>query len=62
METYQLNLLYKELHRASFLELLLYIKLLNETKSQHVFSDKLFSDHLQKATELELAKFLLFKE
>ena len=55
-ETHQLNYYTKKLHIASFLKLLLFAQL-NETESLRAVSDTLFSDDLQKATDLESISF-----
>ncbi|SCB96599.1 MULTISPECIES: DUF4372 domain-containing protein, partial [Priestia] len=52
VEAYQLNYYTKKLYIASFLKLLVFAQL-NETESLRAVSDTLFSDDLQKATELE---------
>ena len=56
IEIYQLNYYTKKLHIASFLKLLLFAQL-NETESLRAVSDTLFSDDLQKATDLESISF-----
>ena len=56
IEIYQLNYYTKKLHMASFLKLLLFAQL-NETESLRAVSDTLFSDDLQKATDLESISF-----
>ena len=56
VETHQLNTYTKKLHITAFLKLLLFAQL-NETKSLRAVSDTLFSDDLQKVTELESISF-----
>ncbi|MBQ0140136.1 MAG: IS4 family transposase [Kurthia sp.] len=56
IEIHQLNYYTKKLHVASFLKLLLFAQL-NETESLRAVSDTLFSDDLQKATDLESISF-----
>ena len=56
VEAYQLNYYTKKLYIASFLKLLVFAQL-NETESLRAVSDTLFSDDLQKATELESISF-----
>ncbi|MDM5248422.1 IS4 family transposase [Lysinibacillus sp. G4S2] len=56
VETHQLNYYTKKLHIASFLRLLLFAQL-NETESLRAISDTLFSDDLQKATNLASISF-----
>ncbi|WP_332651874.1 IS4 family transposase [Lysinibacillus sp. 54212] len=56
VEAYQLNYYTKKLHIASFLKLLLFAQL-NETESLRAVSDTLFSDDLQKVTDLESISF-----
>lgn len=56
VESYQLNYYTKKLYIASFLKLLVFAQL-NETESLRAVSDTLFSDDLQKATELESISF-----
>lgn len=56
IEIHQLNYYTKKLHVASFLKLLLFAQL-NETESLRAVSETLFSDDLQKATDLESISF-----
>ena len=56
VESYQLNYYTKKLHLTSFLKLLLFAQL-NETESLRAISDTLFSNGLQKATNLESISF-----
>jgi IS4 transposase len=56
VESHQLNYYTKKLHIASFLRLLLFAQL-NETESLRAISDTLFSDDLQKATDLASISF-----
>lgn len=56
VETHQLNYYTKKLHTASFLKLLVFAQL-NETESLRAVSETLFSDDLQKATDLESISF-----
>jgi len=56
VETHQLNYYTKKLHIASFLKLLVFAQL-NETESLRAVSETLFSDDLQKATDLESISF-----
>jgi len=56
IEIHQLNYYTKKLHVASFLKLLLFAQL-NETESLRAVSEMLFSDDLQKATELDAISF-----
>lgn len=56
VESHQLNYYTKKLHIASFLRLLLFAQL-NETESLRAISDTLFSDDLQKATNLTSISF-----
>jgi IS4 transposase len=56
VEAYQLNYYTKKLHIASFLKLLVFAQL-NEIESLRAISDTLFSDDLQKATDLESISF-----
>ena len=56
VETYQLNYYTKKLHIASFLKLLLFAQL-HETESLRAVSVTLFSEDLQKATELDAISF-----
>lgn len=56
VETHQLNYYTKKLHIAAFLKLLLFAQL-NETESLRAVSETLFSDGLQKATELDSISF-----
>lgn len=56
VEAYQLNYYTKKLHIASFLKLFVFAQL-NETESLRAVSETLFSDDLQKATDLESISF-----
>ncbi len=56
VEAYQLNYYTKKLHIASFLKLFVFAQL-NETESLRAVSETLFSDDLQKATNLESISF-----
>ena len=56
IESYQLNYYTKKLYITSFLRLLLFAQL-NETESLRALSDTLFSDDLQKATNLASISF-----
>ena len=56
VEIHQLNTYTKKLHMASFLKLLLFAQL-NETESLRAISETLFSDDLQKVTDLESISF-----
>lgn len=56
VEAYQLNYYTKKLHMASFLKLFVFAQL-NEIESLRAVSDTLFSDDLQKATNLESISF-----
>lgn len=56
VEAYQLNYYTKKLHIASFLKLFVFAQL-NETESLRAVSETLFSDNLQKATNLESISF-----
>ena len=56
VNTYQLNYYTKKLHIASFLKILVFAQL-NEIESLRAVSDTLFSDDLQKATNLESISF-----
>jgi IS4 transposase len=56
VEAYQLNYYTKKLHIASFLKLFVFAQL-NETESLRAVSDTLFSDDLQKTTNLESISF-----
>ncbi|MCT6923502.1 DUF4372 domain-containing protein, partial [Metasolibacillus sp.] len=52
VETHHLNTYTKKLHITSFLKLLVFAQL-NEIESLRAVSETLFSDDLQKATDLE---------
>ena len=56
VEAYRLNYYTKKLYIASFLKLFVFAQL-NETESLRAVSDTLFSDDLQKATDLESISF-----
>lgn len=56
VEAYQLNYYTKKLHIDSFLKLFVFAQL-NETESLRAVSDTLFSDDLQKTTDLESISF-----
>lgn len=56
VESHQLNYYTKKLHIAFFLKLLLFAQL-NETESLRAVSETLFSDDLQKATDLQSISF-----
>ena len=56
VETHQLNYYTKKLRIVSFLKLLVFAQL-NETESLRAVSETLFSDDLQKATDLESISF-----
>ncbi|HEY4532233.1 MAG TPA: IS4 family transposase [Kurthia sp.] len=56
VETHQLNYYTKKLHIASFLKLFVFAQL-NEIESLRAVSETLFSDDLQKATDLESISF-----
>lgn len=56
VEAYQLNYYTKKLHIASFLKLFIFAQL-NEIESLRAVSETLFSDNLQKATDLESISF-----
>lgn len=56
VEAYQLNYYTKKLHIASFLKLFVFAQL-NETESLRAVSETLFSDDLQKTTNLESISF-----
>ncbi|WP_312753567.1 IS4 family transposase [Rummeliibacillus suwonensis] len=56
VRTYRLNYYTKKLHIDSFLKLLVFAQL-HETESLRVVSDALFSNDLQKATDLESISF-----
>ena len=56
VEAYQLNYYTKNLHIASFLKLFVFAQL-NEIESLRAVSETLFSDDLQKATDLESISF-----
>ncbi|MGY3189336.1 hypothetical protein ACVWXS_004065 [Lysinibacillus sp. TE18511] len=56
VKTHQLNYYTKKRHMALFLKLLLYVQL-HETESLRALSDAIFSEDLQKATELDSISF-----
>ena len=56
VEAYQLNYYTKKLHIASFLKLFVFAQL-NETESLRAVSETLFSDDLQKVTDLDSISF-----
>ena len=56
VEIHQLNTYTKKLHMASFLKLFAFAQL-NETESLRAVSETLFSDDLQKVTDLESISF-----
>ncbi|MGN7854822.1 IS4 family transposase [Exiguobacterium sp. 22311] len=56
VKAYHLNYYTKKLHIASFLKLFVFAQL-NETESLRAVSETLFSDDLQKATDLESISF-----
>ncbi|MGN8235552.1 DUF4372 domain-containing protein, partial [Priestia flexa] len=56
VETHHLNYYTKKLHITSFLKLLVFAQL-NEIESLRAVSETLFSDDLQKATDLESISF-----